>query len=125
MICFGQVRHRFHGNYSMLVGIVFKTPGEAKRASVLFPGFEIQDKALVKLARGRIYEDPLDKRTEVDEVKSLIERWRIYPPGAHEGPIDGVPFSIDMGPIFHLDLTQALIDHHDSLAQLVLFKEAT
>ena len=121
MICFGQVRHRFHGNYSMLVGIVFKTPGEAKRASVLFPGFEIQDKALVKLARGRIYEDPLDKRTEVDEVKSLIERWRIYPPGAHKGPIDGVPFSIDMGPIFHLDLTRALVDHHDSLRQLPLF----
>lgn len=121
MLCFGQVRHRFHGNYSMIVGIVFKTPEEAKRASVLFPGFEVQNKALVMLARGRSYEDPLDKRTEVDNVKALIEKWRIYPKGAHEGPIDGVPFSIDMGPIFHLDLTQALIDHHDAQAQLPLF----
>jgi len=125
MICFGQVRHRFHGDYSMAVAIVFKTPAEAERALPLFPEFKVQDKALVRLAHGRRDGDTHDKRTEVDDVKTLIEKWRIYPPGAHEGPIDGVPFSIDMGPIFHLDLTQALIDHHDSLAQLVLFKEAT
>lgn len=125
MICFGQVRHRFHGNYSMLVGIVFKSPEEAKRASVLFPGFEVQDKALMKLAHGRAHGDPLDKRTDVDDVKALIEKWRIYPKGAHEGPIDGVPFSIDTGPLFHLDLTQALIEHHDAQRQFLLFKEPT
>lgn len=121
MICFGQVYHRFRGQYSMFIGIVFKSPEEAKRASVLFPAFEIQGKALVRLARGRSYTDPLDKRTEVDDVKALIEKWRVYPPGAHDGPIDGVPFSIDTGPLFHLDLTQALIDHYDAQAQLPLF----
>ena len=121
MICFGQVRHRFHGDYSMAVAICFKSSAEAERASVLFPEFKVQDKALVRLAHGRRDGDTHDKRTEVDDVKVLIEKWRIYPPGAHEGPIDGVPFSIDMGPIFHLDLTRALVDHHDSLRQLPLF----
>jgi hypothetical protein len=121
MICFGQVRHCFHGNYSMAVAIVFKSSVEAEHALPLFPGFKVHDKALVRLARGRSCDDPIDKRTEVDDVKTLIERWRIYPNNAHHGPIDGVPFSIDMGPIFHLDLTRALVDHHDSLAQLSLF----
>jgi hypothetical protein len=105
----------------MVVAIVFKTPAEAERASVIFPEFKVQDKALVRLAHGRRDGDTHDKRTEVDEVKALIEKWRIYPKGAHEGPIDGVPFSIDMGPIFHLDLTRALVDYHDSLRQLSLF----
>lgn len=124
MVCYGQVRHQFHGNYSALVGIIFKSSEDAQRASVLFPGFEVQDKALVKLARGRSCNDPIDKRTDADDVKALIEKWRIYPKGAHEGPIDGVPFSIDTGPLFHLDLTQALIEHHDSQRQLHLFRES-
>lgn len=121
MICFGQVQHRFHGDYSMVVAICFKSQDEAQRALPLFPGFTIQDKALVRLAHGRKSSDPIDKRTEADDVKALIERWRIYPDKAHRGPIDGCPFSVDTGPLFHLDLTQALIEHHDSLAQLPLF----
>lgn len=115
MICFGQLRHRFYGDYSAIVGIILKTPDEAQRASVLFPGFEIQDKAIVKLVR----------QPELDELKLRIDHWRIYPDKAHRGPIDGVPFSIDTGPLFHLDLTQALIDHHNSQKQLQLFKEST
>jgi hypothetical protein len=120
VIAFGQVRHMFHGDYSMIVGIVFKTPDEAKRALPLFPGFAIQDKALVRLARGRKSGEPHDTRTEVDDVKTLIERWRVYPNGAHRGEIDGCPFSIDTGPLFHMHLTQALIDHHDAQRQLQL-----
>lgn len=111
MICFGQLRHRFHGNYSAIVGIVLKSANEAQRASALFPGFEVQDKALVKIVH----------QPELDELKTKIDRWRIYPNKAHRGPIDGVPFSIDTGPLFHLDLTQALIDRSDAQRQLPIF----
>lgn len=121
MIVFGQVRHRFHGDYSFVCAIVFASTEDATKALPLFPGFEIRDKALVRLAQGRKCSDPIDKRTEVDDVKALVEKWRVYPEKAHRGEIDGTPFSIDTGPIFWLDLTQALIDHADSLVQVPLF----
>lgn len=121
MIVFGQVRHRFHGDYSFVCAIVFASTEDTTKALPLFPGFEIRDKALVRLAQGRKCSDPIDKRTEVDDVKALIEKWRVYPDKAHRGEIDGTPFSIDYGPLFHLDLTQALIDYADSLKQLPLF----
>lgn len=107
----------------MVVAIVFKSLEEAQRALPLFPGFQVQDKALVRLAHGRKSSEPVTTRSEVDDVKDLIERWRVYPKDAHREPIDSVAFSVDTGPVFYLDLTQALIDHHDSLAQLPLFKE--
>ena len=121
MICFGQVRHRFHGDYSFVCALVFASTEDATKALPLFPGFQVQDKSLIRLTQGRRASDPHDKRTDVDDVKALVEKWRIYPGKAHRGEIDGTPFSIDYGPLFHLDLTQALIDHADSLKQLPLF----
>ena len=111
MKCEGQLRHRFWGQYSCVVGLLFKSHEDAEKALPLLPGFDFGDNpktVLYRVASGRKDDDPYDARTEVDEVRDLIERFRVYEPGDHRGPIDGTPFSIDYGPGFHCDFGPAL-----------------
>ncbi len=119
----GQVRHRFHGQYSMVVGIAFDSTNDAELALTLLPGFaleETQKRSLYRLAYGSKNGDAHDARTEVDEVRDLLERFRVYPPGAHQGPIDGTPYSIDYGPVFHLDFGPAIDAREQAARQLTL-----
>jgi len=119
----GQVHHRFHGNYSAVVALVFASAEDAQIGLSFLLGFQVAEKLNViwRLVHGRKNGESVDTRTELDEVKELLERFRVYEKNDHRGPIDGTPFSIDYGPRFHLDFTQAIADREVAARQLQLF----
>ncbi len=107
----------------MVVVLLFASEKDAAEALPLLPGFKADTSktdVLWRLAQGRKDGEPHDTRTEVDEVKELIERFRTYDPKDHRGPIDGTPFSIDVGPMFHCDFGPALAAAERAKLQLTL-----
>jgi len=123
MICSGQVHHRFHGRYSMAVGLEFSSPEHAQIALAFLPGFAPLDghpTVLWRLAMGREDNVPVPTRSEVDEVRDLIEKLRVYHTGDRREPIDSCNTSIDFGPRFHLDFTEAIREREFSRLQLQL-----
>jgi hypothetical protein len=123
MIASGQVQHRFHGRYSMAVGLEFASSEHAQAAMEFLPGFAPLDghpKVLWRLAQGREDLAPVSTRSEVDEVKELLEKFRVYERGDRHEPIDSCNTSIDFGPRFHIDLTQAIRDREFARVQLQL-----
>ena len=111
-----------------MFGLLFASTADAELALNFLPGFTLgtedpstPKRGAYRLAHGHKDGEPFDARTKVDDVCDLMERFRVYPTGAHRCAIDGTPFSIDYGPLFHLDFTAALVEHHDALRQLPLF----
>jgi hypothetical protein len=109
-------------------GLLFDSTADAQLALNFLPGFTLgtedpstPKRGMYRLAYGRKDGEPFDARTEVDDVRELLEKFRVFPKGAHDGAIDGTPFSIDYGPLFFLDFGPALARMSVEARQLPLF----
>jgi hypothetical protein len=60
-------------------------------------------------------------RSEVDDVKELLEKFRVYHPRDRHEPIDSCSTSISVGPQFHLDFSDAIRAKEIADRQLNLF----
>ena len=108
----------------MVVGLEFKSEDHARKALAFLPGFAPlagHPSTLWRLAYGRESHEPELARSEVDDVKELLEKFRVYHPHDRHEPIDSCNTSIDFGPQFHLDFSDAIRAKEIADRQLNLF----
>jgi hypothetical protein len=94
----GRWYHKFHGTYWCVVVLIFKDAEQAKAALPRLPGFNVADK----------YPEGLVITAQEKSTRALLRTLKRYRVGDKTHPIDGLPFSIDYGPDFDLEVPIAM-----------------
>jgi hypothetical protein len=102
----GRLRHHFWGDYFATIAIAFKDAASANDALRLFPGFKPgkDPSALVFHGGGEAFETAKAAITKVRVALSDSKRAAMFP---IDDPIDSVSRSIDVGPIFEVEVEVA------------------